>query len=139
MINMPDKTSTFTIGELAKKAAVNIQTIRFYERQGILKPVERLDSGYRKYDGDSLKRLHFILQAKELGFSLKEIQDLLGLRIRSVQACERVRAKATQKLDEVKRKIIHLRKLEKTLKNLISDCEQRQVSDCCPILEKMEF
>lgn len=139
MINMSEKTATFTIGELAKKAAVNIQTIRFYERQGILKPVERLESGYRKYDGDSLKRLHFILQAKELGFSLKEIQDLLNLRVRSVQACDRVRAKAEQKLEDIKRKIVQLRNLEKTLKELISDCEQRQVSDCCPILERMEF
>lgn len=139
MINMSGKTSVFTIGELAKKAAVNIQTIRFYERQGILKPVERLESGYRKYDGDSLKRLHFILQAKELGFSLREIQDLLNLRVRSIQACDRVRAKAEQKLEGIKLKIVQLRNLEKTLKELISDCEQRQISDCCPILERMEF
>lgn len=136
---MHSKNGSFTIGELAKKASVNIQTIRFYERQGILKPVERLDSGYRKYDSESLKRLHFILQAKELGFSLREIQDLLGLRVKSVQACDRVRAKADQKLAEVRRKIVQLKNLEKTLKGLISDCELRQVSDCCPILERMEF
>ncbi|MGE3760303.1 MAG: MerR family DNA-binding protein, partial [Pseudobdellovibrionaceae bacterium] len=112
--------------------------IRFYERRGILKPVRREDSGYRKYDADSLKRLHFIRQAKELGFSLKEIQDLLGLRIRSVETCNRVRIKATEKLEEVQKKISQLKGLEKTMKALISDCENRQVSDCCPILEKME-
>lgn len=128
----------YTIGQLAKKAQVNVQTIRFYERRGILKPIRREESGYRKYDGDSLKRLHFIRQAKELGFSLKEIQDLLGLRIRSVETCNRVRNKATEKLDEIQRKIFQLKNLEKTMKRLIADCENRQVSDCCPILEKME-
>lgn len=128
----------YTIGQLAKKVHVNVQTIRFYERRGILKPVRREDSGYRKYDGDSLKRLHFIRQAKELGFSLKEIQDLLGLRIRSVETCNRVRIKATEKLDEIQKKISQLKGLEKTMKSLISDCENRQISDCCPILEKME-
>jgi len=128
----------YTIGQLAKKAQVNVQTIRFYERRGILKPIRREESGYRKYDGDSLKRLHFIRQAKELGFSLKEIQDLLGLRIRSVETCNRVKSKATEKLDEIQRKISRLKGLEKTMKKLISDCESQQVSYCCPILEKME-
>jgi len=136
---MNGKSTSFRIGQLAKEAKVNIQTVRFYERQGILKPVLRPESGYRKYDANSLKRLHFILQAKELGFSLKEIQDLLNLRVRSVQACDRVRAKAEKKLEDIKRKIVQLRNLEKTLKELISDCEQRQNSDCCPILERMEF
>ena len=130
--------SSYTIGQLAKKAQVNVQTIRFYERRGILKPIRREDSGYRKYDGDSLKRLHFIRQAKELGFSLKEIQDLLGLRVRSVETCNRVKSKATEKLNEIQRKIFRLKGLEKTMKQLISDCESRQISDCCPILEKME-
>lgn len=128
----------FTIGQLAKKAQVNVQTIRFYERRGILKPIRREDSGYRKYDGESLKRLHFIRQAKELGFSLKEIQDLLNLRIRSVETCDRVRNKASAKLEEIRKKISQLKGLEKTMKTLISNCENRQVSDCCPILEKME-
>jgi len=128
----------YSIGQLAKKAHVNVQTIRFYERRGILKPIRREDSGYRKYDDDSLKRLHFIRQAKELGFSLKEIHELLSLRVRSVQTCDRVRAKASEKLEEIRKKIIQLRDLEKTMKELILDCENRQVSDCCPILEKME-
>lgn len=128
----------YTIGQIAREARVNVQTIRFYERRGILKPVKREDSGYRKYDKDSLKRLHFIRQAKELGFSLKEIQDLLSLRVRSIQTCERVKAKASDKLVEIQKKIIQLKGLEKTMKELIADCESRKVSDCCPILEMME-
>lgn len=129
---------TLTIGELAKKAGVNIQTVRFYERQGVLQPVSRKESGYRLYNEESLKRLTFIRHAKELGFSLKEINDLLSLRIRSVQSCEKVRGKAQGKLKEIQKKITHLKQLEKTLLELISDCEKRVVSDCCPILEKME-
>lgn len=129
---------TFTIGELAKRAQVNIQTVRFYEREGVLQPVSRRNSGYRLYNEESLKRLTFIRHAKELGFSLKEINELLKLRIRSTQGCDRVRTKATEKLGEIQKKIAHLRRLEKTLVSLISDCEKRIVSDCCPILDKME-
>ncbi|MGE3680197.1 MAG: heavy metal-responsive transcriptional regulator [Bdellovibrionales bacterium] len=131
-------SKTLTIGQLAKAAGVNVQTVRFYEREGILKPQTRLDSGYRVYNEDSLKRLHFIRQAKDLGFSLGEIQGLLSLRVRSVDRCNQVRSKAEQKLKDVQQKITHLKKLERTLKNLVSDCENRVVSDCCPIIEKME-
>lgn len=127
----------YTIGQIAKEACVNVQTIRFYERRGILRPVRRAESGYRKYDKDSLKRLRFIRQAKELGFSLREIQSLLGLRFRSVETCDRVRAKAFEKLEEIQKKITKLRSLEKTMKELISDCKNRKVSDSCPILEKI--
>ncbi len=129
---------SYTVGQLAKAAKVNAQTIRFYEREGILKPIQRLDSGYRVYNEESLKRLHFIRQAKDLGFRLEEIQSLLNLRVRSVDRCNQVRTKAQQKLQDVQQKIGHLKKLEQTLKALVSDCEQRVVSDCCPILAKME-
>ena len=131
-------TKTLTIGQLAKAAKVNIQTIRYYERQGILKPSTRLDSGYRVYNEESLKRLHFIRHAKDLGFSLDEIQSLLNLRVRSVGRCDQVRSKAEAKLKDVQEKITHLKKLERTLKTLIADCKNRVVSECCPILEKME-
>lgn len=128
----------FTIGSLAKQAGVNVQTVRFYERQRLLQPVLRRDSGYRVYDSASLKRLHFIVHAKDLGFSLAEIKELLGLRVRSVEGCNRVRSKAEQKLSAIQEKIAQLRKLEKTLKSLICDCDNRVISDRCPIIEKME-
>ncbi len=129
---------TFTIGQLAKAAKVNPQTLRFYERKGILKPTSRLESKYRIYDLASLKRLRFIKQAKSMGFSLDEIQSLLNLRIRSADRCNQVRAKAERKLKDVRERISQLKKLERTLVNLVSDCENRLVSDSCPILEKME-
>lgn len=129
---------TYTIGQLAKVARVNTQTLRFYERKGILKPSSRLESKYRIYDEDCLKRLHFIRQAKDMGFSLDEIQSLLNLRIRSVERCNQVRSKAEQKLKDVRQRISQLKKLEKMLASLVVDCENRVVSDCCPIIEKME-
>jgi len=136
MVN-PDRKS-YTVGQLAKTANVNIQTVRFYDRQGILKPASRTESGYRIYDKEGVKRLNFIIQAKELGFSLKEIKEFLALRVQSVQACDRVRKKTTEKLQGIQNKIAHLKKLEKTLKDLIGDCENRVITDQCPILEKME-
>lgn len=136
---MAKELTTFGIGELAKRADVNIQTIRFYEREGVLKALARRESGYRVYNEASLKKLRFIRHAKELGFSLKEINDLMNLSIKSVPRCEKVRGKAQSKLSEIQEKIAHLRQLEKTLKSLVSDCENRVISDCCPILAKMEF
>lgn len=136
---MANESTTFSIGELAKRAGVNIQTIRFYEREGVLKATAKRESGYRIYNEASLKKLRFIRHAKELGFSLKEINELLNFRIKSVPRCEKVRGKAQTKLKEIQEKIMHLRQLEKTLKSLVSDCENRVVSDCCPILAKMEF
>lgn len=133
----PDRKS-YMAGQLAKAANVNIQTVRFYDRQGILKPASRTEAGYRIYDKEGVKRLNFIIQAKELGFSLKEIKGFLALRVQSVQACDRVRKKTTEKLKDIQNKIAHLKKLEKTFKGLIGDCENRVVTNQCPILEKME-
>ncbi len=133
-----NKITKFTAGRLAKEVGINIQTIRFYDRQGILKPSSRTGAGYRVYDQESLKRLTFIIQAKELGFSLREIKELLALRVRSAQTCDRVQKKSKEKLKDIQNKIVHLKKLEKTLKRLVSDCENRVVSDQCPILDKIE-
>ena len=129
--------STFTIGQLAKAAQVNAQTLRFYERHGILKPTKRSDAKYRIYDQESLRRIRFIKQAKSMGFRLNEIEGLLSLKNRSVARSEQVRAKTEEKLKEVRTRIAQLKKLERTLSKMISDCKNRVVSDCCPILERM--
>lgn len=135
---VPKTEIQFTIGQLARMGGVNVQTVRFYERQGILEPILRKESGYRLYNADSLKRLHFIRQAKDLGFSLKEIQSLLTLRVRTASRCDQVRQKAQEKLHGVREKIKHLQNLERNLKRLVRDCKRRVISDSCPILEKME-
>ena len=89
-------------GELAKRAGVNIETLRFYERKGLLPHPPRRGSGYREYPVESIRLIRFIKRAQELGFSLCEIRELLALRVRPGVTCAEVREKAEQKVDEVR-------------------------------------
>ena len=129
----------YQIGALAEKAQVNIQTIRYYERIKILAPKLRKDSKrVRFYDNDSLKTLLFIKNAQELGFQLDEIKDLLRLRSESTGRCDRVRKRASEKLENVQFKIKNLKAIEKNLKNLIGECEAKKNQQECPIIKGME-
>ena len=129
----------YQIGALAEKAQVNIQTIRYYERIKILAPKLRKDSKrVRFYDKDSLKTLLFIKNAQELGFQLDEIKDLLKLRNENTGRCDRVRKRASEKLENVQFKIKNLKAIEKNLKNLIGECEAKKSQQECPIIEGME-
>jgi DNA-binding transcriptional MerR regulator len=129
----------YQIGSLAEKAQVNIQTIRYYERIKILIPKLRKDSKrVRFYDNESLKTLSFIKNAQELGFQLDEIKELLKLRSENTGRCDRVRKRATDKLDNVQSKIRNLKGIEKNLKELINECEARKNQQECPIIEGME-
>ena len=129
----------YQIGALAVKAQVNIQTIRYYERIKILAPKLRKDSKrVRFYDNDSLKTLLFIKNAQELGFQLDEIKDLLKLRSENTGRCDRVRKRASEKLENVQFKIKNLKAIEKNLKNLIGECENKKSQQECPIIEGME-
>lgn len=123
------------IGEIAKLADVNIQTIRFYERRKLIRPAARRESGYRLYDENSLRQIRFIKEAQALGFSLAEIRTLLGLRVRSAKSCDSVKERAQQKLISVREKIESLQKMELALTKLIEECEHRTASDCCPFLK----
>lgn len=132
------KSDLYQIGEIAKMAEVNIQTIRYYERRNILKPKNKKDSGFRLYSRDAVKTIKFIKHAQELGFKLDEIKELMNLRAPSVGRCERVRKQATEKLGDIQQKISLLKGIEKTLKKLITDCEQNKTSQTCPIIDNME-
>src|SRR2546425_8349153 len=90
-----------TIGQVATAADVNIQTIRYYERRGLFPTPRRTPAGYRQYAGDAVARLRFIKHAQELGFSLKEIQELLGLRVRHGAACDAVERRTREKIELV--------------------------------------
>ncbi len=129
----------FTIGKLARRAGVNIQTIRYYERLGLLLHAGRKESGYRLYDNEAFKRLKFIRHAKELGFTLEEIRGLLELRLESSKACERVKEKAQAKLQNVQQKIKALKGVEKILKELVHACDTRRTTEECPILRSIEI
>jgi MerR family copper efflux transcriptional regulator len=124
---------TMTIGRLARAAGVNIDTIRYYERHGLLPRASRRVSGYREYAVDDVARLSFIRRAKELGFSLADIAELLSLSHdrRDVRGVKR---KAEERLAEVERKIDELKRVRRGLKTLIDACPGHGELATCPIV-----
>lgn len=130
--------SELTIGKLAKQVGVNIQTVRYYERRRMLSPATRTSSGYRLYGEEALKRLCFIKNAQALGFTLREIAELLNLRVSSTARCGDVQQKAHAKLKQVEEKVRDLRALAKALRGLILDCQAGKPTDRCPILKSMD-
>jgi MerR family mercuric resistance operon transcriptional regulator len=127
-----------TIGQVAQRAGVGIETVRFYERKGLLEEPSRRESGYRQYQDDVVARLRFIRRAKELGFTLKEIGELLVLRIDPSTTCAEVRRKAEAKITDVEDKIVALHRIKKALKKLTIACSGRGPISQCPILEALE-
>jgi len=127
-----------TIGQVATAANVNIQTIRYYERSGMFAAPRRTPSGYRQYGHDAVSRLRFIKHAQDLGFSLKEIQELLGLRVRHGAACDAVERKTRDKIELVQQRIRDLQRMKRTLDRLAAACAARRPTDECPILEALE-
>lgn len=127
-----------TIGRLARLVGVNIQTIRYYERCGILHPVSKTESGYRLYEERELERLKFIRHAQEWGFTLKEIGELLELKTFPLSACRKVKKRAEDKLKIVEEKIESLKRLKRVLRELIFACEKRMPLEGCPILKPIE-
>ncbi len=130
--------SGLTIGQLAKTAGVNVQTVRYYERRNLLQPTGRKASGYRVYGDDVLKRLRFIKNAQALGFTLHEINDLLNLRVSAVAQCETVRVRAQAKLRQVEAKTRDLLALSRALKRLICSCGTGEPTEHCPILQTLD-
>lgn len=127
---------TITIGMLSKDTGVNIETIRYYERIGILPEPPRSQSGYRLYGKDHLKRLTFVRRSRELGFSLKEVRGLLELVDGGDFSCDQVKSITVDHLGDVRRKIADLRKLERVLKEMASECDRGAVPDC-PVIDAL--
>jgi Hg(II)-responsive transcriptional regulator len=126
------------IGQLAERAGVNIETIRYYERRGLLPEPARTDSGYRRYERDAVARLRFIKRAQGLGFTLHEVEELLALRVRHEGACGEVGQRTREKIAVVKQKIRELRTLEQSLTLLAAACDARRQIGDCPILLALE-
>ncbi|MBF6571297.1 MAG: heavy metal-responsive transcriptional regulator [Candidatus Binataceae bacterium] len=127
-----------TIGDLAKRAHVNRETVRYYERRRLLPRASRSVAGYRVFSDDALRRLRFIRHAKLLGFSLNEIRELLALRVNSVDACDRVRERTQAKLADIDKKIHSLQQMKDALSGLISACARRGKTSACPILDSLD-
>lgn len=127
-----------TIGELARRAGVNVQTVRYYERRGLLREPPRSESGYRQYKPEAVARIQFIKRAQLLGFSLGEITELLSLRVSSGSNCDEVLRKAEAKRREIDEKIAALDDMRRSLDRLILACEARESTEECPILARLE-
>ena len=129
---------SLTIGKVAEQGGVKVQTIRYYERRGLLPKPARSASGYRKYSDDSVRRLRFIRQAQALGFSLSEIEELLSLRMRPGTTCGDIRKRARQKIGTVSEKIEELQRIKDALSRLATACKGKGPTSDCPILEALE-
>ncbi|AGK57124.1 DNA-binding transcriptional activator of copper-responsive regulon genes [Hyphomicrobium denitrificans 1NES1] len=128
-----------TIGEIARQAAVGIETVRFYERRGLIEqPPKPNGAGFRTYPQETVKRLRFIQQAQDIGFSLREIHELLALKTDPESDCGDVKGRAVAKLKEVHDKIGKLRRIGEALEALIAVCPGCGPVNACSILEALD-
>lgn len=129
-------TQTFTISRLAASAQVNIETVRYYQRRGLINEPARPLRGIRHYHQSDVTRLQFIKRAQSLGFSLHQIAELLALNGQRV--CEQTRELTELKLADVRRRLEQLQQLEQALAQLVADCRLANAGACCPTLDLLE-
>src|SRR5262245_27329984 len=127
-----------TIGDVARRAGVGVETVRFYERQGLLAEPQRRASGYRQYDEEALAALRFIRRAKELGFTLKEVKGLLELRLDATASRTEVRSQAKAKVADIEARIADLQRMRDVLQGLVRKCHGDGATTGCPILGALE-
>ena len=130
--------SALKIGAVAQQAGVNLQTIHYYERRGLLPKPPRTESNYRAYPEDTVPRVRFIRRAQELGFTLKEIKELLSLRATPQARCADVRQRAEIKVRDIDDKVRTLQAMRKGLTKLIGECSGKGRVSACPILEALD-
>src|SRR5262245_46602064 len=141
MVKLLDGEGTvglLTIGQVARRVGVGVETMRFYERQGLLAEPARKESGYRQYTQEVVSRLRFIKRAKELGFSLKEIRELLTLRVAPGTTCAEVKERAEAKIADIEAKIQSLRRMKAALAKVTKQCSGRGPTSECPILDALD-
>lgn len=128
-----------TSGKLAKLANINVESIRFYERKGLLPKPSRSASGYRLYSQVDVKRIKFIKKSQELGFTLKEIKELLSLRVDENNTCADIQEIIIEKINEIESKITELKKIDKTLKEMQRLCSTNELEKECPFLNLLNL
>jgi Hg(II)-responsive transcriptional regulator len=129
--------SGLTIGQVARNAGVGVETVRFYERQGLIARPDRPDAGYRRYSHEVVRRIRFIRRAKDLGFTLAEIQELLELRADPVITCSDVRERAAAKIQAIDDRMRGLERMRGALQRLVDLCPADGPLTACPILEML--
>lgn len=128
-----------TIGKVAERAGVKIDTLRYYERQGVIAPPERTGSNYRVYEEDTVLRVRFVKRAQELGFTLAEIKELLELCVSEGASCADVRDQALVKVADLEAKIRSLQAMRRVLSKLADECSGQDVPlSACPILDALD-
>lgn len=131
-------TETMRIGEVAVRAGVHIQTLRFYERRGLLQAPHRQRSGYREYPPEAVQIVRFIKRAQDIGFTLSEIQELLRLRDREATSCPEVRAAAESKIADIDERIRRLKAMKGALNALAKSCGTAAATRECPLLRALD-
>ncbi|WP_235216041.1 MerR family transcriptional regulator [Mycobacterium kyorinense] len=124
--------------QVAQQAGVNAQTLRYYERRGLLPDPPRTVSGYRRYGPEAVRRVRFVKRAQELGFSLAEVDVLLQLADGGPESCDAARQLAEQKVAELDAKIVSLQAMQRSLRRLIATCAGPPAERVCPLLDSME-
>ena len=127
-----------TIGSLAKLAGVPLTTVRFYERANVVRPVSRTAANYRLYPPDAIARIRFTRRAQELGFTLREVKELLALRSDGAKSCRKVRVAANAKIADIQTRIRSLQRISRALTRLADECETHVQGTGCPLLEYLE-
>ena len=133
-MNDHERESGFTRGDLARATGCNIETIRYYEKTGLLPDPPRTDAGYRIYSAAHATRLRFILRARELGFSMEDIRGLMGLEDGAAPTCAEVKERTERHLEDVRMRIADLRRIETVLAATASCCSGAEVPEC-PVLD----
>jgi MerR family copper efflux transcriptional regulator len=129
---------TLTIGQVAREAGVGVETVRFYEREGLLQKPTRRQSGYRQFDLEAIDRLRFIKHAQRLGFTLREVRELLALKLDPHAKRSDVRERAVAKVADIDKRIAELKRMKRALAPLIEACDGRGALEGCPILGAIE-
>ena len=129
---------TLTIGQVARAANVHVETLRYYERRGLIAKPPRSPALYRHYPEDAVPRVQFVKHAQDLGFSLREIRELLSLRAAPRARCADVKRRAETKIQEIDGKIRALKAMRRALMRLVSQCDGKLPALACPILESLD-
>jgi MerR family mercuric resistance operon transcriptional regulator len=130
------QTEGLSIGALSERSGVNIETIRYYEKIGVMPTPARSAGGYRIYGADHVRRLHFVRRGRELGFSLDELRGLLRLVDGHAYTCGEVHALTVQHLSDIRQKIVDLKRLQRVMSDMAAQCTGGQVPEC-PIIDAL--
>jgi len=130
--------SLLSIGQVASRTGVTVEAVRFYEKQRLIEAPRRSDAGYRLFPEEAVKRVRFIQRAKDVGFTLNDIAEVLALRREPGTSCTDIKLRATQKIEEVDRRIQELHRIRDALSRMVRNCSGRGSLNHCPILEELD-